>query len=73
MPYVAGHAFNDEGRCECRRRLVDILGCTKADIGQDGIAHSGQLTEFELSQIETERERIWRGHKNVAKESENVR
>ena len=74
MAKIAGHNFeggplgnlcvnektDSEGnKYPCNRNLVDILGTTKADIGQHGIACVAQLTETEQKEIEAERDRIW--------------
>jgi hypothetical protein len=53
---VAGHAFVN-GQCSCGRRWLDIQWYTKADVGQPGIAHMGNLNGPEAEQIEvTKRE-----------------
>lgn len=61
---IAGHTFaiGDDGkeRCACGKEWVDVAPATKADIGKQGWAHQGTLTENELAQIDAERERRWR-------------
>jgi hypothetical protein len=39
---------------------VDVAPASRVDIGKAGWAHSGNLTENELNQIDAERERRWR-------------
>lgn len=67
---IAGHTFADgpTGRActSCGRLWTAIAGATKNDVGQLGIAHQGVLTDTELDQIETERERIWSAVMGVA-------
>lgn len=53
--FVAGHQFYPAGTCHCNRRWVDIRNTTRAEIGQEGIAHYGKLTMNECEQIERKR------------------
>lgn len=60
---IAGHNFirTTAGlTCEgCQRRLVDVTGATKADIGKAGWAHSGLLTHAEYEEIVAYRDALW--------------
>lgn len=60
---IAGHSFTEEigGMfCDgCRRRLRDITGVRRENIGQDGWAHYGHLTEGEYLEIIAYNDRIW--------------
>lgn len=74
MANIAGHNFDagplgnhcsntrytDGVAHPCGRNLVDILCASRDDIGKEGFACSGTLTETEYNQIEAERERIWK-------------
>jgi hypothetical protein len=53
---VAGHTFTN-GLCACGRRWVDIMTCTRADIDQPNIAHSGRLTGHEADEIVAAKEK----------------
>jgi hypothetical protein len=68
MNRVAGHQFEGVGtdqRCrldDCGRWWTEIMDCTDADVGKDGIAHSGNLSAYELSQIKEKKQqemRFW--------------
>jgi hypothetical protein len=65
MTTIAGHDFvetPDGRRCKnCGTRFVDIAGATVEDVKNKtlGLAHSGVLTDHELSQIRAEVERLW--------------
>jgi hypothetical protein len=54
MAEIAGHTFVF-GRCACGVAWTHIRNVTKDDVNQKGIAHSGSLTEHELSQIQQAR------------------
>lgn len=47
---AAGHSFVN-GLCSCGREWVDIMHCTRAEVGQEGIAHTGKLNTSEADQI----------------------
>lgn len=51
---IAGHVFVN-GRCACGRIWLDIRNTTREDIGLSHIAHIGQLTDMEYTQIEEQR------------------
>ena len=65
MTLVAGHTFVGVGtdqRCACERWWTEIMDCTDADVGKDNLAHSGQLSAFELTQIREKKQqelRFW--------------
>lgn len=65
MDRVAGHAFNGVGtdqRCECGRWWTDIMDCDDSDEGKPHLAHTGDLSSHELSQISAKRKhelRFW--------------
>ena len=56
MSDIAGHSFDEHGRCSCGRAWVDIRNTLASDIGQQGIAHRGALNDSEYSQIAARRE-----------------
>ena len=47
---IAGHTFIF-GCCSCGRHWTDIRNVTHADLQQQGIAHTEQLTQSEYDQI----------------------
>lgn len=55
MAIVAGHTFV-QGQCDCGKRWFDVRWATKDDLGKPGWAHSGDLNERELSEIEAKKE-----------------
>ena len=56
MP-IAGHEFNSWDVCSCGKRWTDIMHADHDCIGKIGFAHSADLRDYELDQIEVERER----------------
>lgn len=67
---IAGHTFTDtpSGRVclGCGKRWTDIAPATRANIGEHGWAHHGELIEREADEIIAERERIWEAVATVA-------
>lgn len=56
---IAGHTFGIEGRCTCGLRFGDISGAGPEHINKPHWAHSGNLTQHELTEIQAEVRRIW--------------
>lgn len=64
---IAGHTFDRTGTCTailragtpeehvCGRRWLDIRNTPREEVGRDGIAHSGVLTESEWQSIAARR------------------
>jgi hypothetical protein len=66
---IAGHTFADTpaGRvCSCGKRWTDIASATRANIGEHGWAHHGELIEREADEITAEVARIWEAVSKVA-------
>lgn len=59
MSLIAGHLFNDNGKCSCGRRFADISIAERSDIGKPLYCHNGSLNEMGYNEIVMERERIW--------------
>lgn len=55
--HIAGHQFPEFGPCSCGIHWVTIRNATEGDLNQPGIAHTGNLTQHELSSIVEERDR----------------
>ena len=51
---IAGHQFI-YGRCDCGLAWLDIRNTRQSDVGEEGIAHRGRLTEHEYEEIEAVR------------------
>ena len=71
---IAGHSFDFNGICQGKnsagelncslphRKLSEILGATKENLGQPGWAHTGTLNQSELDEIVKKREKMWAQH-----------
>ena len=55
MTSVAGHSFPNFGPCHCGLHWPTIRNVTPADVHKPGIAHTGNLSQFEYEQIAAER------------------
>ena len=73
---VAGHQFEGIGsdqRCtlgECQRWWADIMNCSDDDVGKADLAHTGNLSSHELTQIIEKRKhelRFWEAVELAAK------
>lgn len=53
---IAGHTFDDHGRCLCGRAWLDIRNTERSEIGQTAIAHAGSLSENEYDEIAIRRD-----------------
>lgn len=72
---IAGHEFDFNGICQKKnsdgvincslphRKLSEILGATKENLGQPGWAHTSTLNQSELDEIIAKRERMWAQHR----------
>ena len=52
---IAGHDFGPSGACGFGIRWVDIRNMGREDVNRPGIAHSGNLTDYEYREIEAKR------------------
>lgn len=53
---IAGHSFDETGRCSCGRVWFDIRNAVEEEIGNSGIAHAGALNRVEFEQIKARRD-----------------
>ena len=59
---IAGHLFQDtpHGRvCACGMTWARLAQANASDINRSGLAHTGNLIDRELAEIDAERERVW--------------